>query len=296
MAKVDFAQALRNQNLTRHESQQTKRAVLRKKGSVMLNSVISIVKEAAKLAVNAHYTIKNNGSVADVVTSADIAVQNYLKQKLQALIPSSGFLGEESDARELNAEYIWIVDPIDGTMNFTRALLNSAISVALQHNGTVELGVVYNFFTDDLYCAEKGKGAFNNGTQIHVSNRPFSEGLLCTAFSAYRKQYAHICFEIAEELFPQCNDVRRLGSCAMELCYIAAGKCDFYFELGICCWDSAAGELILREAGGDAYRFFAEDFLKKPLPMIAANNTQNLQIIFKVVDKYFKKYNVTEIK
>ena len=193
----------------------------------MLNSVINTVKEAAKLAVGARYTIKNKGNVSDVVTSADIAVQNFLKEKLQSLIPSSGFLGEESDAQELSADYIWIVDPIDGTMNFTRGIHDSAISVALMHKGTVVLGVVYNFFTDDLYYAELGKGAFNNGAPIHVSQRPFNEGLLCTAFNQYKKEHTPICFEIISELFPQCNDIRRLGSCAMELCYIAAGKCDF---------------------------------------------------------------------
>lgn len=260
----------------------------------MLNSVIATVKEAAKLAVGARFTVKNKGNVADVVTSADIAVEKYLKEKLQSLIPSSGFLGEESDVRELDAEYVWIVDPIDGTMNFTRGIRDTAISVALMHKGTVVLGVVYNFFTDDLYYAELGKGAYNNGEQIHVSQRPFNEGLLCTAFNQYRKEHAEACFEIISELFPQCNDIRRLGSCAMELCYIAAGKCDFYFELRISSWDSAAGELILREAGGDAYRFFSENFLYKPLPLIAANNTQNLQIIYEVVNKYIKKHNLED--
>ena len=260
----------------------------------MLNSVIAIVKDAAKLAFGCGVTVKNKGNAADVVTSADIAIQTYLKQQLQALVPSSGFLGEESDIQELNADYIWIVDPIDGTMNFTREIHHSAISVALMHKGVVELGVVYNFFTDDLYCAELGKGAFNNGEQIHVSQRSFNEGLLCTAFNAYRKEHAPICFDIVSELYPQCNDIRRLGSCALELCYIAAGKCDFYFELRIAAWDSAAGELILREAGGEAYRFFADKFLYKPLPLIAANTAQNLQIIYKVVDKYVKKYRLEE--
>ena len=257
----------------------------------MLNLVIDIVRDAAKLAVGARFTTENKGDVANVVTSADIAVQKFLKEKLQALIPHCGFWGEESDARELDGEYLWIVDPIDGTMNFTRALQNSAISVALQRKGITILGVVYNFFTDDLYCAELGKGAFNNGTPIHVSQRPFAEGLLCTAFSAYKKEYSQICFDIAAELFPKCNDVRRLGSCAMELCYIASGKCDFYFELGISSWDSAAGELILHEAGGSTYRFFEEKFLQKPLPLIASNNVKNLEIIREVVTKYLKKYN-----
>ena len=260
----------------------------------MLNSVIKAVKEAAKLAAGVQFSIENKGSVANVVTSADVAVQNCLKQKLQEIIPSSGFLGEESDIADLESDYIWIVDPIDGTMNFTRGIEHSAISVALQYKGTAVVGVVYNFFTDDLYYAELGKGAYNNGKQIHASTRSFSEGLLCTAMSLYKKEYAPVCFDIISELYSQCNDIRRFGSCALELCYIAAGKCDLYFELRVFAWDSAAGELILREAGASVYRFFSDKTLEKALPLIAANNAQNLKIIYDVVNKYLIKYNLEE--
>ena len=260
----------------------------------MLNSVIKVVKDAAKFAAGVQFSVENKGSVANVVTSADVTVQNYLKKKLQELIPSSGFLGEECDTAELQSDYLWIVDPIDGTMNFTRGIEHSAISVALQHKGTTILGVVYNFFTDDLYYAELSKGAYNNGKPIHVSTRPFSEGLLCTAMSLYKKEYASVCFDIISELYSQCNDVRRFGSCALELCYIAAGKCDLYFELRISAWDSAAGELIVREAGGSVYRFFSDKTMEKALPLIAANNAQNLQVVYDVVNKYIAKYNLEE--
>lgn len=257
----------------------------------LLENVIAAVKEAAKIATGASFTISSKGSKTNLVTSADISIQKYLSEHLRTLIPESGFLGEESDSSELNADYIWIVDPIDGTMNFTRGVHDSAISVALQYKGEPVLGVVYNFFTDDLYYAERGKGAFNNGEQIHASNRSFSEGLLCTAMSLYKKEYASICFDIISELYSQCNDIRRFGSCALELCYIAAGKCDLYFELRIFAWDSAAGELILREAGASVYRFFSDEMMNKALPLIAANTPQNLQIIYDVVNKYLTQYN-----
>ena len=259
----------------------------------MLKSVIAVVKDAAKLAFK-HFTVQSKGDASNVVTSADITIQNYLKRELQRLIPSSDFLGEESDVVNLRSDYIWIVDPIDGTMNFTRGIKDSAISVALQHKGTTVLGVVYNFFTDDLYYAELGKGAFNNDKPIHVSQRPFNEGLLCTAMSLYKKQYAAVCFDIISELYSQCNDIRRFGSCAMELCYIAAGKCDLYFEMRVFAWDSAAGELILKEAGAIVYRFFSDKVLEKALPLIAANTPENLQIIYEVVSKHFAKYNIGE--
>lgn len=257
----------------------------------MLNAVISAVKQAAKLAINAHYTIDSKGGSANVVTSCDIAIQNLLRTKLLEIIPDSGFLGEESDLIELNAEYIWIIDPIDGTMNFTRGIRDSAISVALHKNGEAVLGVVYNFFTDDVYYAERGKGAFHNGKPIHVSDRPFSDGLLCTAMSLYKKEYAQLCFDIISDLYAKSNDIRRLGACAMELCYIAEGKCDLYFELRVYAWDCAAGEIILREAGAHIYRFFAEDFYKKPLPIIAANSEENLAILYETVKKHFEKHN-----
>lgn len=260
----------------------------------MLNEVITAVKKAAKIALSAHYTIESKGDASNIVTSADVAVQNFLRDRLQELIPSSGFLCEENDLSEINSDYIWIIDPIDGTMNFTRGIHDSCISVALQHKGELALGVVYNFFTDDLYYAERGKGAFNNGRQIHVSNRPFKEGLLCTAMSLYKRQYADVCFDVISELYSKCNDIRRLGSCAMELCYIAAGKCDLYFEIRVYAWDSAAGELILREAGASVYRFFSEKFMDKALPLIAANSPENLQIIYDVVERNLKKYNLWE--
>ena len=257
----------------------------------MLEAVIAAVKEAAKLAANTQFTISSKGSSANVVTSTDVAIQNLLQKRLSELLPQSGFLGEESDPSKLNAEYVWVIDPIDGTMNFTRGIRDSAISVALLRRGECILGVVYNFATDDLYHAERGKGAYRNGQPIHVSDRPFAEGLLCTAMSLYKKELAPLCFDIISELYMQSNDVRRLGSCAMELCYIADGKCDLYFEIRVYAWDCAAGELILREAGAHVYRFFPEGYLEKPLPLIAANSAENLEILRGVVQKHFDKYD-----
>lgn len=256
--------------------------------SELLNKTIETVKEASSLALEAHFSIKEKGSKDNIVTSADLAVEKYLKEKLTALLPS-GFLGEEGDD-DRNHDYIWIVDPIDGTMNYARGLRQSAISVGLLYRGEIILGVVYNPFLDELYYAEKGEGAYLNGEKTHVSPRPFEEGLLCTAFSLYEKKYADVCVEIVRDAYKECSDFRRFGSCALELCYLASGKCDLYFEIRIFPWDYSGAEIILKEAGGvlTSYGGKALDH-KKETVLIGANSKENHERLCSIINRHLKE-------
>ena len=147
-------------------------------------------------------------------------------------------------------EYVWVIDPIDGTANYSRGIDHCCISVALEHLGEIILGVVFSPARNEIYTAEKGKGAFCNGKPIHVSERSFGNSLFCTAMSTYRKEYAGICNDVIMDTYRQCNDFRRFGSAAIELCFLARGFIELYFEFRLQPWDYAAAMLILTEAGG----------------------------------------------
>lgn len=216
----------------------------------MIDEIIRIIRSSAELMMPGDFAIEQKGGVANIVTSSDYAVQEYLCRNLAALIPDCGFICEEKDIRDCGKEYVWVIDPIDGTANYARGLDSCAISVALKKGAEVVTGVVFLPYRDEMYWAQKGEGAFLNGKSIHCSSRRFEESILCTAMSTYRKEYADVCSDIIMEAFHQCNDVRRFGSAAVELCMIAAGLCELYFEIRLQPWDYAAAGLILQEAGG----------------------------------------------
>ena len=203
---------------------------------------------------------------------------------------SSFVCAEEEDFEDLNHTDVWIIDPIDGTANYARGNENCCVSVALVEKGEPILGVVYSPWRGELYTAEKGNGAFCNGKPIHVSGRPFEQGLLFTAMSTYRKELAKSCSDIIYDLYMECNDVRRTGSAAVELCLMAAGFAELYFEIRLMPWDYAAASLILREAGGAMCDFEGKaPSLFKPSMFIAANTKDSCQRILDTVHKHLDK-------
>lgn len=258
--------------------------------NIDINDVISIVKSTTTITENTICTISQKGGYSNIVTSCDIEIQNYLCARLETLIPGCGFLCEEGDSELTQGkDYIWIIDPIDGTANFSRGISDCCVSVALKAHGEVVLGVVYNQYKDELYYAEKGKGAYLNGEKLAVSDRVFEDGLLCTAMSLYNKQYAKVCSDIIYDAYMQCNDVRRFGACALELCYLAAGTCDLYFEYHVQPWDYSAAYLILEEAGGKlAGKNGAALGCDIPTMLIGANNQSNLERLIAIVNKHLE--------
>ena len=216
----------------------------------MLQKTIEIVRRASGLMMQSDFAIEQKGGCENIVTSSDIAVQGFLCRNLAALLPGCGFICEEEDVHDPDKEYVWVIDPIDGTANYARGLEDCAISVALKKGCEVILGVVFLPYRDRMFWAEKGKGAFLNGKSIHTSERRFKDSILCAAMSTYRKEYADVCSDVIMDAFHQCNDVRRFGSAAVELCLLAAGYIELYFEIRLQPWDYAAAGLILQEAGG----------------------------------------------
>lgn len=241
-----------------------------------LQQIIDIVKEAAGLMQTDAFEISEKEGFANIVTSSDVAVQDFLCGKLKELMPDSGFLCEEEDMWDTSHEYTWIIDPIDGTANYSRGIAQCAICVGLKHNEDMAMGVVYIPMTGEMFYAEQGKGAFLNGRQIHVSDRPYENSLLCTALPVYHKEYAQMCSDIIVEAFGRCNDIRRFGACAPELCYLAMGRCELYFEYLLSPWDYAAASLIVTEAGGTITATDGSPVkLTQKGGVIAANNAAN---------------------
>ena len=252
--------------------------------NAMLQKVIDIVKEASALMTSDHFTVMEKDGRENLVTSSDIAVQHFLTERLAALLPGCGFLCEEEDFRDLEEEYVWIIDPIDGTANYSRGIADCCISVALASKGALQLGVVYSPARGELYSAELGKGAQCNGHPIHVSDRPLADGLFCTAMSTYCKEYAKTCSDIIYDIYMQSNDTRRWGSAAIELCLLASGVVELYFEMRLQPWDYAAAMLILHEAGGRIASWNGlPPSLEKQSLVVAANRPDSLGALLAVV-------------
>ena len=253
----------------------------------MISRLTDIIREASRLMLTDTFQISQKEGFANIVTSSDLAVQEFLKRELAVLLPGSGFLCEEEDRHTLDHEYTWIIDPIDGTANYSRGIDQCAICVGLKHNDYMELSAVFLPRTEELFTAVRHQGAFLNGRPIHVSSRSFQDAVMCTALPVYHKEYAGVCAEIIQETFQQCNDIRRFGAAAPELCYLAMGRVELYFEYLLSPWDFAAASLIVTEAGGVVSNLEAQrPSLTSPSGFIAANNQQNLQQLQRIVSKY----------
>lgn len=217
------------------------------------NKIIELVHSTKKIILNeemAHdITVKG---AADYVTKVDVAVQEYLRQALKKISPDIILLAEEQENNHLTDDKsYWILDPIDGTTNLIHDYHMSAVSLGLYENGTITFGVVYNPFTEETFHAVRGQGAFLNGKPIQVSHREsFADCVISFGSCPYEKDKATWLFPIFEKVFMETADFRRSASAALDLCYVASGRVDGYFELNLKPWDYAAGSLIVKEAGG----------------------------------------------
>jgi len=251
----------------------------------MIDDIEKIIRAAGNIMLNReNLIIKTKGTRENIATSADYEVERFLRKKLTEILPGSSFIGEE-DGGEGEGKYRWIVDPIDGTANYARDLKVSTISVALTENGTPALGFVYQPYTDEMFRAEKDKGAYSGNNRIHVSDRPLANSMFCTSWSAYKKERASMCFRISERMFPLCEDIRRFGTAAYELCLLAEGRIDIYYEASLQPWDFAAGALIVREAGGFVGSVKEKESYDKECPIIASNRKENFDVLEKIVSE-----------
>ena len=220
----------------------------------LLKEIIAAVRACGAIILNADRTksgIDEKAGHANFVTAYDKKVQEELQIKLLAILPEAVFVGEEEDVHASVADgYAFIVDPIDGTTNFIKDYHASAISVGLTKGGERYMGVVYNPYLDEMFTAVKGQGAFLNGKPIQISNQPLENGIVIFGTAPYYEDLAKKSFDMAYQYFCKALDVRRSGSAALDLCNVAAGRAELFFELRLSPWDYAAGSLIVEEAGG----------------------------------------------
>lgn len=220
----------------------------------MIEEIIKIVKDAGQIILQAHNIesgIENKAGRANFVTKYDVEVQNYLYKRLSALLPGAYFIGEEDEKREASdSEYCFIIDPIDGTTNFIFDYKHSAISVALLHNKKTIAGVVYNPYLKELFSSEAGKGAYLNDLPLKVNNLSIRDGIVGFGTSPYYPEKEEETFTTIRKLFHQALDIRRTGSAALDICYVAANRFVLYYESVLAPWDHAAASLILQESGG----------------------------------------------
>ncbi len=220
----------------------------------LINDICLLVKDCGKVILNADrekMAIDIKSGVTDLVTEYDKNIQAQLEIGLKKLLPQAKFIGEEGSKDELSGDgFAFVVDPIDGTTNFIKDYHHSAISVALLKGDEVVAGVVYNPYLDEIFYAIKGKGAFCNNKKISVSSQPISKALVLFGSSPYDKSLYPKTMEKLSDFFSQALDIRRSGSAALDLCWVACGRAEVYFELQVSPWDFAAGKLIVEEAGG----------------------------------------------
>lgn len=227
----------------------------------MKQKLLQIIREAGDLIVHAReYGIEQKEGHANFVTSVDEEVERFLQTRLLALLPESCIIGEEQTNEPLGDGLTWIIDPIDGTTNFIHGYRFSSISVALLKDRTPIVGAIYQPYTDEMFYAEKGKGAELNGHPMHVTSHDLPNALVGFGTAPYNVELAQKSLEVALRFLYESADLRRSGSAALDLAYVAAGRQDVFFELLLKPWDYAAGALLVQEAGG----VFTMPFLDEP--------------------------------
>lgn len=217
----------------------------------MLNKLEAVVRQAGDMMLTDMDTaVHQKEGHFNYVTDMDLKIQEFLRKALPSVVPDSQFFSEEQENRQLSDVPTWIVDPIDGTINFMRGRGCSAVSVALLKDKTPILAAVYNPFTKEMFTAEKGKGCHLNGEQVSVSDRGFEKALVTFGTSPYVPALARQGMQAAYQMLLKAGDLRRSGSAALDLAWVACGRCECFFEMELSPWDYAAGALLVTEAGG----------------------------------------------
>lgn len=221
---------------------------------------------------NKNLKISNKEGINNLVTEADHAAEKAIMETIKESFPEHFILSEEAGELKMDSSYKWIIDPIDGTVNYAHGIPICCVSIGLEHEGKMIFGAVYNPLIGEFYFAEKGKGAFLNGERINVSDKAtVIDSCLVTGFPYTYLDMPNGPLDVFERFIRKGVPVRRLGSAAMDLCWVAAGRFDGFFEHKLQAWDSAAGFLMVEEAGGKVTDFSGA-YYSPYQPQILATN------------------------
>ena len=219
-------------------------------------------------------------SLNSLVSYVDKTAEQKLVEGLSQLLPDAGFIAEEGTSTKRGSKYNWIIDPLDGTTNFLFGVPTYSVSVALQENSKIVLGVVYEVNRDECFYAWEGSPAYLNGRKIEVSkNRLLAKSLLATGFPYYDYERADAYFDLLKELAQSTRGIRRIGSAAVDLVYVACGRFDAFFEYSLHPWDVAAGAFIVQQAGGVVKDFSAGENWLMGKEIIASNQVLSDEVI-----------------
>ncbi len=232
--------------------------------------------------------LENLGKVKEIefkaknslVTEVDKLSEEIIITNIKNNFPSHGIFAEESGRDSNTSPHVWLIDPIDGTTNYAHAYPFFSISIALEINGEVEVGLVYDPVKDEMFTAEKGKGAFLNGERISVSKSNAIEHChVCTGFMHEVEWMVEANIRHFGNFIRRARAVRRDGSAALDLCYVACGRFDGFWELGLNPWDTAAAVLILKEAGGHVCTFTGDEYSIYEKEILASNSIVHGQMM-----------------
>jgi myo-inositol-1(or 4)-monophosphatase len=243
-------------------------------GGLLLELAIRAAREAGELlraSLGRDIEVRKKGPI-DLVTDVDVASERLIKGLIATYYPRHAVLGEETGVSGADSEYLWIVDPLDGTTNYAHGYPCFCVSIGVERRGEMVLGVVYDPTRDELFVAERGAGATLNNRRIRVSDTaPLGQSLLVTGFPYNISLREFTNLEHFRNFCVHAQAVRRDGSAALDLCYVACGRFDGFWELALSPWDTAAGTLIVAEAGGRVTAFEGRPFDVRRPEVVASN-------------------------
>jgi myo-inositol-1(or 4)-monophosphatase len=242
---------------------------------MLKSTLIKATEEAAKVLrhyFRGEFTITNKEGINNPVTEADLAAEKIIFEVIKSTFPDHFILSEEAGEIKMDSEYKWIIDPIDGTINFANGIPICCVSIGLEKAGKMIMGAVYNPFINEFFFAERGLGALLNDKKIQVSIQPdLNKACLVTGFPYTYLNTPNGPLEIFSKLIRKGIPVRRLGSAAIDLCWVAAGRFDGFYEHKLQAWDSAAGFLMVEEAGGKVTDYKGDHYSPYQPHILATN-------------------------
>jgi len=242
----------------------------------MLNTAVKAARKAGSIITRASFDVDKltvrSKQQNDFVSEVDHAAEDAIISVLRDAYPGHGFLGEESGYKDRDAEHLWIIDPLDGTTNFLHGVPQYCVSIGLMHKGQLTQGVVYDPNRNELFTATKGVGAYLNDRRIRVSKLDKLDGALVgTGFPFKVMENVDDYLRMLKNVMKATSGVRRPGAAALDLAWVAAGRIDAFWEIGLSPWDMAAGALLIREAGGLVGDLDGEDKFMASGRILAAN-------------------------